>query len=366
MFRYARALMPTGRHRRIAAGTALCGLAASLLMGCSPSGGSASPTAANAASTVKPVAGRPQPTTQKHNGTVKIAIIGYSNNPFFVNVKNGADTANKVLKAFGGSVDWINAGTNIDVPTVNTAVQAASTQGYNGIGFFIAGDGNCPIIKALSPKIAMGVYNSEIPCVAPSGGVIDYSQASYSAGKNSAKELLKALNGKGGKVGIITNLFSSPSNEKRRQGFIDGLEGSSVTIVNKGVEAHDSASETATAAQNYLQSTPDLVAIYCTAGGPFGAAQAVKAAGKEKDVKVIGYDITAENIAALKDGSLYGVTGQDAFGQGYNVAIALFNAAVTGKKPTEVNVAAVSPFVTLANFAQHDPSKQPLGAPGTS
>lgn len=352
-------------HRRTLV-IATCVVVVTALAGCSSgsttSDGPASPTAVTA-----PIAGRPQPTSQMPSKKIKIAIIGYSNNPFFVNVKAGADEANKVLASHNASVDWIDAGANIDVPTVNTAVQAAGTQGYAGIGFFIAGDGNCPIIKTLSAQnIAMGVYNSAIPCVATSGGVIDYSQASYEAGMNSAKELLKALNGKPGKAGIITNLFSSPSNERRRQGFIDGLKGSNVTIVGKGVEAHDSASETSTAAQSYIQSTPDLVGIYCTAGGPFGAAQAVKTAGKSKDIKVIGYDITAENIAALKDGSLYGVTGQDAFGQAYNVAITLFNVAVTGQKPTQVNVPADSPFVTLANFAEHDPSTQPLGTPGTS
>jgi ribose transport system substrate-binding protein len=349
-------------HRR-ALGLVSCGVVAIVLAGCSATG--TTPTAT--ASVVTPIAGRPIPTSQAPSGHIKIAIIGYSNNPFFVNVKAGSDAANAVLASHNASVDWIDAGTNIDVPTVNTAVQSAGAQGYSGIGFFIAGEGNCPLIKSLSAqKIQMGVYNSSLPCVAESGGVIDYAQASRDAGLNSAKELLKALNGKAGKVGIITNLFSSPSNEQRRLGFIEGLKGSNVTTVSDGVQAHDSASETSTAAESYMQSTPDLVGIYCTAGGPFGAAQAVKTAGKSKDVKVIGYDITAQNIAALKDGSLYGVTGQDAFGQAYNVAITLFNAAVTGEKPATVNVAADAPFVTLANLPDHDPSTQPLGAAGTS
>ncbi|MFV0428770.1 MAG: sugar ABC transporter substrate-binding protein [Arachnia sp.] len=332
---------------------------------------STDPSATNqtnqAAEAMDPIPDRPQPADQVPEQPTRIAIIGYSNNPFFVNVKAGADAANAVLSQYNTTVDWINAGTDIDVPTVNTAVQSAGVQGYDGVGFFIAGDGNCPIIQTLTDDgVPVGVYNAEIECVEGSGGVIDYSQDSYAAGMNSAKELLAALDGKGGKVGIITNLFTSPSNEKRRQGFIDGLEGSNVTVVSDGVEAHDSASETSTAAKNYMQSTPDLVAIYCTAGGPFGAAEAVKAAGKQDEIKVIGYDITKENLAALRDGSLYGVTGQDAFGQGYNVAITLYNVIATGEMPDEVNVAAAAPFVTLDNLDDHDPDTQPLGTVGTS
>ncbi len=113
--------------------------------------------------------------------------------------------------------------------------------------------------------------------------------------------------------------------------------------MGEGVEAKDSASNTFTAAQNFLQSNTDLVGIYATAGGPFGAAQAVAAAGKQDTVKVIGFDITKENIDAIKNGSMYGVIGQDAFGQGYNVAIELFNAAVTGKNPDSVTQEANAP-----------------------
>ena len=352
-------------RRRLSAVVGVVAMAIALA-GCATSTAPSSAPASDTASVTAPIAGRPLPAAVSPEH-IKIAIIGYSNNPFFVNVKAGSDAANAVLESYNASVEWVDAGANIDVPTVNTAVQSAGSQGYAGIGFFIAGEGNCPIIETLTAKnIQIGVYNSSIPCAETSGAVISYSQASFEAGKNSAAELLKGLDGKAGEVGIITNLFSSPSNEQRRLGFIEGLKGSNVTTVGDGLEAHDSASETATAAESYMQSTPDLVAIYCTAGGPFGAAQAVKSAGKSAEIKVIGYDITAENIAALEDGSLYGVTGQDAFGQAYNVAITLFNAAVTGEKPALVNVAADAPFVTLENLAKHDPRALPLGTAGTS
>ena len=131
--------------------------------------------------------------------------------------------------------------------------------------------------------------------------------------------------------------------------------------MSEGVEARDSAGTTFNAAKDFISSTPDLVGIYCTAGGPFGAAQAVKAAGKQDTVKVIGYDFTAENIAAIRDGSMYGVTGQDAFGQGYNVAITLYNYIVSGQKPDKVLQPALSLFMTKANVDKLDPSKLPVG-----
>lgn len=319
----------------------------------------------DSAAVTEPIEGRPVPVGEADE-EVKISIIAFANNPYWVAVEDGAKAANSVLAAYNGSVDYVVAGATIDAKTVDDAVNAAATQGYAGIGFFITGETNCVTIENLTAEgIKLGAYNTLLDCVEEAGGIIDYAQAQYDAGMNSAKELIAAVPD-GGKVGIITSEFTRPGAEERRLGFIDGLEGSNITIVNEGVEANDSSSETYTAAQNFIQSTPDLIGIYATAGGPFGAAQAVAEQGLEDQIKVIGYDITAENIAALENGSMYGVTGQDAFGQGYNVAIELFNAVVTGETPDQVLVPAESPFVTLENLPEHDPRVLPVGTLGTS
>jgi ribose transport system substrate-binding protein len=310
-----------------------------------------------------PIADRPQPVANEKGVKAKIAMIGFANNPYWVSVSLGAETANKVLESRGGEVKWIVAGANIDVPTVDQAIRAAATLGYNGIGFFIAGEGNCTVAKQMvERKIAIGAYNTLFPCVEQAGGVINYAQEQVAAGNNAAKELLKAAGDKAGKVGIIVSQFTAPGSEQRRKGFIEGLKGSKLTPVSEGVEARDSAGATFNAAKDFISSTPDLVGIYCTAGGPFGAAQAVKAAGKQDAIKVIGYDFTAENIAAIRDGSMYGVTGQDEFGQGYNVAVTLFNNIVAGEKPEHVLQPALSLFLTKANVDKLDPSKLSVGA----
>ena len=59
---------------------------------------------------------------------------------------------------------------------------------------------------------------------------------------------------------------------------------------------------------------------------------------------------------------MYGATGQDEFGQGYNVSIDLFNAIVGGKKPETVLQPAISLFMTKANVDKLDPARLPLGA----
>lgn len=310
----------------------------------------------------EPIPGRPEPAARADE-KVRIAMVGFANNPYWVAVQQGVETANSVLEAYNGEVDWIVAGANIDVPTVNASLNATASQGYDGVGFFIAGDGNCPTVRTLTNKgMAVGAYNTLFECVEQSGGVINYAQEQYEAGKTAARALIDAVGDRGGKVGIIVSQFTAPGSEQRRKGFIDGLKGSNITPVNEGVEAVDSAGRTFNAAKDYITANPDLVGIYCTAGGPHGAAQAVAAARKQDQIKVIGFDFTAENIKAIRDGSMYGVIGQDEFGQGYNVAIALFNKIVADEDQDPVLQPAVAPLMTAENVDELDPARQPVGA----
>jgi len=358
-------MMNTEPKIRRGAKAAAALMAVSLLVAACGSGNSSSSASTDKAA--DPIAGRLTPTDKKPTEQVKIGVIGFSNNPYWVSVKSGADYANRVLASRNGKVTWIVAGANIDVATVSSGIQGAVAQGYQGVGFFIAGEGNCQDIKTQTAKgIKLAAYNTLFPCVETSGGVINYAQEQYKAGQLAAAEMIKAVGDKAGTVGIITSQFTAPGAEQRRKGFIEGLKGSKVTTLGAGVEAKDSAGNTFTAAQNYMQSSSDLVGIYATAGGPFGAAEAVAAAKKEASIKVIGYDVTPENIKAIKDGSMYGVIGQDAFGQGYNLAIALFNSVVTGEKASPVSQEAKAPFVTKANIAEHDPSSLPIGTLGAS
>jgi ribose transport system substrate-binding protein len=355
---------------------ALASTLAFVVTGCSAnvSGGDGDTTATTGDSNtvevvaLAPIAERPLPAMESEE-PVKIAILGFSNNPYWVAVQSGSDTANDVLAGFNGTVDWITAGENIDVQTVNDAVNSAAIQGYDGIGFFIAGEGNCDTVAKLTAEgISLGAYNTLFDCLIDAGAVINYAQEQTDAGKLAAEQLIEATGNATGTVGIITSKFTAPGAEMRRLGFIEGLQGSNLTVIGEGVEANDSASETFTLAQNYISANADLVGLYATAGGPFGAAEAVAAAGKQDSIKVIGFDLSEENLAAIQDGSMFGAIGQDAFGQGYNVAIELFNAIVTGEKRLgqDVLVPADTPFVTKKNFKDHDAKSLPLGTPGTS
>ena len=88
-----------------------------------------------------------------------------------------------------------------------------------------------------------------------------------------------------------------------------------------------------TQAQDFMTANPDLAGIYVTAGGPFGAGQAVKDAGMAGKVAVISFDFVDETMALVQDGVINGTIGQGPFAQGHDPAVRLFNYLVAGEVP---------------------------------
>ena len=61
---------------------------------------------------------------------------------------------------------------------------------------------------------------------------------------------------------------------------------------------------------------PDVKGIYGTSGNAVMTA-VEQSARLEKDVKIVGFDATEEEVQALQDGSIYGLVAQNPYGMGY-------------------------------------------------
>ncbi len=71
------------------------------------------------------------------------------------------------------------------------------------------------------------------------------------------------------------------------------------------------------AAENLMTANPDMTAIYAT-GEPalLGAIAAVESQGRQADVKVFGWDLTASAVAGIDAGYVQAVIQQDPAGMG--------------------------------------------------
>ena len=259
---------------------------------------------------------------------IKIAYLAYENNPFWDNQKVGFEDAKSEAAALNLplTLDFSVISQTLDPTSMEAAIEAATVQKYNAIYFFPintfnhSGRTSCSSTGVQVGHIAVDVTGSP--------RVIQIGQDLKSAGEMAGYLMIKATGGKG-KVGIITGEFGVTAHELRTEGFKEAIAQCPDMDIVGDVEANDSSDQTYAAAKDFMAAFPDLVGLYMTAGGPFGAGRAVEEAGKAGQIYVIGFDLTAEVIPYLKDGTMT-VIQQHEIWQNHDVAVFLYNYLVDG------------------------------------
>jgi len=295
--------------------------------------------------------GTVKPVDQKPAKPMKIAVLGLENNPFWIPVKDGALKAAEELKPYGVTVDWIVPGDQHTAEVFGAAIEAAIAQEYDAIATIAGDSGVAPFIdKAVAKGIPVATFNSE---TATKNGRLFFVGADlYKQGQAAGEAMAKAIGGKG-KVAIITGFFAVEAHELRRKGFEDTMKEKypGVTVVG-AVENNDKGDVAYSQAQDFMNANPDLAGIYVTAGGPFGAAAAVKDAGKAGKVWVVSFDFVDETMQYVQEGVIYATIGQDPFAQGHDPAIRLFNFLVGKVVPTCGQLITRADAVTKENIDQ--------------
>lgn len=263
------------------AGLLLCGIAA-----CSKQGpDSAAPAAASA-----PVAAA--------DGQLTVGLaISTLNNPFFVSLRKGAedeakkdgvtlitvDAQDDPAKQQASVEDLIQKKVNVilinptDSAAVANVVQEATSKG----------------IKVVS--LDRSVSGAEVSAHIASDNV--------AGGKMAGEFLLQKLGGKG-RIVELEGIAGSSAARERGQGFhqvVDGKDG--VKLLAKQPADFDRA-KGLTVMENIIQGNKDIQGVFAHNDEmALGALKAIQAAGL-KNVVVVGFDATADAVAAVKAGTL--------------------------------------------------------------
>lgn len=323
------------------------------------SGGSESGAAAGSASFVpaaqlkappgKSLIGLPVDEVSKKQ--IRIATIMVQNNPFGMAVMEGTLFAKEILKDRNCKVDWISV-PDFDPQKYESAMQNVITAQYDAVTLFGLSEALQPVVdKAMAAGIKVYTFNTE-PGL-KSKRIAYWGQDGFWGGQKCGNLLIDAVGGKG-KYAIITGSFNVLGHELRRTGARDVLDKNPNMKLVGEFENQDKAEEAYNVTQNLLTSNPDIAAIYVTAGGPFGAAKAIKDAGLTGKVKLICHDWMKETVEYIRSGEVTACLDQDPFNQGYAPVVAAFNHIMTGKAPKEINWFE-GDVATPANVAQKIP-----------
>lgn len=232
---------------------------------------------------------------------------------FFNQINEGAQTA---AGATDSKLVVFNA--NNDPAAQNSAIETYIQQKVDGlIVVAIDVNGIMPAVKQAAeaniPVVAIDAILPEGPQKAQIG--VDNAKAGADMGAHFLDYVQSDLDGKA-KIGIVGALNSYIQNV-RQKGFEDAIKGKdgieTVAVVD-GQNVQDTA---LAAAENLITGNPDMNAIYAT-GEPalLGAIAAVESQGKQDQIKIFGWDLTAQAISGIDKGYVAAVVQQDPAGMG--------------------------------------------------
>jgi ribose transport system substrate-binding protein len=148
-------------------------------------------------------------------------------------------------------------------------------------------------------------------------------------GKQAAQTLGKLIGGKG-KVFVVNVKPGISTTDARGKGFQEGAKAAGLTYVGQQFDDDDPA-KAAAIVKSILAKNPDLKGIFATnLFSAEGAATGIREAGKQNQVKIVGFDAGPKQVEDLKSGVVQALIAQkpaDIGAQGVQQAYA----ALTGK-----------------------------------
>lgn len=253
-------------------------------------------TALTACSSSKPADTKTTtPTTPaKTQKTIGLAVSTL-NNPFFVDLRDGAqaaadkagyklvvlDAQNDPAKQTSQVEDLITQ--KVDVILINPCDSAAIANAVQS-----ANKANIPVVTV--DRSASG------------GKVAAHVASDNAAGGKMAGDLIVQLTGGKGKIAELEGIPGSSAANDRGKGFHQAVDGKAdLKVVAKQPADFDRA-KGLKVMENILQANPDIVAVFAHNDEmALGALEAIKAAGKEGKIQVVGFDATDDAQKAVKE-----------------------------------------------------------------
>ncbi|MDX8500718.1 substrate-binding domain-containing protein [Mesorhizobium sp. VK4C] len=263
---------------------------------------------------------------------------------FFNQINQGAQ---KAADAAGAKLVIFNA--NNDAAAQNSAIETYIQQKVNGL-IVVAIDVNgimAAVNQAADAKIPVVAIDAILPKGPQKAQIgVDNAKAGADMGAHFL-DYVKANMGGKAKIGIVGALNSYIQNV-RQKGFEDAIKGKDGIETIAVVDGQNVQDTALAAAENLITGNPDMNAIYAT-GEPalLGAIAAVESQGKQDQIKIFGWDLTAQAISGIDKGYVTAVVQQDPAGMGEAAVKALDT--ITKGGSVDKNVAVPVTIVTKDN-----------------
>ncbi len=257
---------------------------------------------------------------------IKIGFVTHAQgNPFIQQIVDGAQAAANDL----GATLVVSQESGGDPEAQLRAVQNFVNSGVQGVATSVPGES---MAKGLNEIIASGVPIVQYNLLAQSVNAPYVGEKSVESGRILGKMVVDKLGGAGakGKV-ILGNCFPGfPVLENRAKGAEESLKAAPGLNVIGPFDVKVSAVDNYNQWEQLYAANPDAVALVGLCAPDIASLGKLNSENGDKFVAG-GYDLTADNLAAIKGGHAYVTLGQSAFVQGY-LPVALLVNAIKNKK----------------------------------
>lgn len=246
------------------------------------------------------------------------------NNPFFVDLRDGALAEGKTL------------GYNVVVADGQNDANRQLSQIEN----FIQQKVDLIVVNPVdSDAVAAAVKaanKANIPVItvdrgANGGNVVCHIASDNVAGGRMAGEYIAKIIGGSGNVIELQGIPGTSAARDRGQGFNDAMKDFPKIKVVARQEAGFDRAKGMSVMENLLQANPNVDAVFAHNDEmALGALKAIEAAGKAGKIKVVGFDATDDAVKAVKDGKMAATVAQKPTEMG-KIAIATAKDVLAGK-----------------------------------
>lgn len=230
------------------------------------------------------------------SGSVTLALSTQTN-PFFVELRDGAQEKADEL---GLNLDIQDA--SDDAATQADQLRNAETSGADVV---IVNPTDSDAVGSAVESL----NNAEIPVIAVdrssnSGEVASFVASDNVAGGKQAAEELAAAIGEEGEILVLQGIAGSSASRDRGQGFQEGIAAYPDIEVVAQQTANFDRTEGLNVTTNLLQAHPNIKAIFAENDEmALGAIEALGGLAGE-EIKVFGFDGTADGLTAVEEGTL--------------------------------------------------------------
>ncbi len=271
---------------------------------------------------------------------LKLGVILFSpENPFYVDVLAGVNEKAEELAGYNCTV--LVRQISYSVEEQLSAIDDLLAEEVSGIA--LAPQNDDRIRRRINELYSQGIPVVTLNTDIENSRRIAYVGSNYTKSGATAAGLLQLMTHGQVNVGIVTGSSNILCHTERIAGFTETLKpcGDSIRITEI-IEVHDDEIESYEKTTKLLKAHPEINALYFTAGGVYGGCRSVKALGRQKEMRIVAYDMVPTTRELMKKGTIAAVICQQPKLQGSKPLALLFTYLTTGQLPErEYNYVAV-------------------------